>query len=508
MGGPSRAIDETAGNHHSPAVSPDGSRVAYVAEREENIDIFVADIDGENARRLTSAHRDDDEYVAEPKWSPDGTRLVWMQWPHYDMPWDEAAVVVCDVASGERKVVAGGERVINNWPHWSPDGEWIAFMSDRTSGHPNLHRVRPDGRDLECLVYERADHLWPCWSPDGRSIAYTRNEDNENQIWIWFDGRPRKITTEPGTHSDLAWIDNHRLVCIFQSPLAPPDLWVVTVDGERTQLTHSATGGVLGGDLALPEVITWRSRDGLEVSGLLFTPREVIKGKHPLVVHIHGGPVGQANKTWLPWGQFLLQRGYVVLVTNYRGSKGYGREFMEALYGDWGGGDLEDNITGAEAVIARGLADPDRVVATGGSAGGYSTVICMTKAPGFFKAGIARYGISDLATFTDTTWVFERHYIAKLMGGPGGQRPDLYRERSALHYVNDVRGPLLILQGEDDIVCHRSEMDKMTEALKKAGKHVEYTVYPDEGHGWKHVSTIIDDAKRSDDFLVRMVLNR
>lgn len=507
-GGPSRPIDEAPGNHHSPAVSPDGSRVAYVAEREEQVDIFVASIDGSHVRQVTSADPADDEYVAEPKWSPDGSRLVWMQWPHYDMPWDEAALVVANADGTERTVIAGGGRVVNNWPQWSPDGHWIAFMSDRATGHPNLHRVRPDGSGLECLVQERADHLWPCWSPDGTMLAYTRNADNENQIWIWSDGRARPVTAEPGVHSDLMWIDNRRLVCIFQSPLAPPDIWVVTTDGERRQVTHSATGGVLGGDLVLPEVISWRSRDALEITGMLFTPRNPRRGEHPLVVLIHGGPVGQWNKQWIPWSQYLVQRGYVVLVPNYRGSKGYGRDFMEALYGDWGGGDLEDNITGAEAVIAGGLVDPDKVVATGGSAGGYSTLICMTKAPGFFKAGIARYGIADLATFTDTTWVFERHYIAKLMGGPGGRRPDLYRERSPLTYVNDVRGPLLILQGEDDIVCHRSEMDKMAEALKKAGKHVEYIVYPDEGHGWKHVSTIIDDAKKSDDFLVRMVLNR
>ncbi|RIK36040.1 MAG: hypothetical protein DCC58_19775, partial [Chloroflexi bacterium] len=387
-GGPSRPVEEAAGNHHSPAVSPDGKWVAFVAEREENVDIFIASMDGSQVRCMTSTDPADDEYVAEPKWSPDGSKLVWMQWPHYDMPWDECALVVADVASGERTIVASGERVINNWPQWSPDGQWIAFMSDRNSGHPNLHRVRPDGSNLESLVYERADHLWPCWSPDGASLAYTRNEDNENQIWIWSDGRARKITTEPGVHSDLSWIDNTRIACIFQSPLAPPDIWAVTTSGERSQLTHSATGGVLGGDLVLPEVISWRSRDGLQVTGMLFTPKEQVPGKHPLVVHIHGGPVGQWNKQWIPWNQYLVQRGYVVLVPNYRGSKGYGREFMEKLYGDWGGGDLEDNITGAEAVITRGLVDPEKVVATGGSAGGYSTLICMTKAPGVFKAGI------------------------------------------------------------------------------------------------------------------------
>lgn len=505
-GGPSRRIDDAAGNHHSPAVSPDGTRVAYVAERGEAVDIFVAAIDGAWMRQISS--NNDDEYVAEPKWSPDGRSLLYMQWPHYDMPWDEAAVVVADVETGERRIVAGGERIINNWPQWSPNGESIFYMSDNGSEHPGLWAVHPDGSEPEPLVSGQHDHLWPAVSPDGGTIAFTRNSDNENQVCVFSRGETRQLTDERGVHTELVWIDERRLVCVYQSPLAPPDLWEITVDGERRQLTFSATGGVVGGDLVLPEVISWQSHDGLTIHGMLYQPKEIQPGKHPLIVHIHGGPVGQANKTWIPWIQALVQRGYVVLVPNYRGSKGYGRSFMEALYGDWGGGDLDDNVTGVEAVIARGAVDPTRVVATGGSAGGYSTLICMTRAPEVFKAGIARYGIADLATFTDRTWIFERHYLAKLMGGTGGSRAGLYRERSPLTHVDNVRGPLLILQGEDDIVCHRSEMDTMAAALKQAGKHVEYTVYPDEGHGWKHVSTIIDDARRSDDFLVRMVLNR
>jgi dipeptidyl aminopeptidase/acylaminoacyl peptidase len=504
-GGPSTPIDEAAGNHHSPSVSPDGTMVAYVAERGEQGDIFVAAIDGSWVRVLSD--RNADEYVAEPKWSPDGRSLLWMQWPHYDMPWDEAAVVVADVESGERRVVADGERVINNWPQWSPNGESILYMSDKGSEHPGLWAVQPDGSEAEQLVTGSHDHLWPAVSPDGSSVAFTRTVDNELNVCVFSQGETRQLTHEPGVHTELSWIDDSHLVCVYQSPVAPPDLWVIGTDGSRRQLTFSATGGVVSGDMTLPEVMSWTSRDGLSVTGMLFTPKETQPGKHPLIVHIHGGPVGQANKQWIPWIQYLVQRGYVVLVPNYRGSKGYGRSFMEALYGDWGGGDLDDNITGAEAVIARGLIDPTRVIATGGSAGGYSTLICMTKAPHFFKAGICRYGIADLATFTDETWIFERHYIAKLMGGHGGQLSDLYRDRSPLTFVDNA-GPLLILQGEDDIVCHRSEMDKMAAALEKAGKYVEYQTYADEGHGWKHVSTIIDDAKRSDDFLTRMVLNR
>ncbi|CAN5509531.1 prolyl oligopeptidase family serine peptidase [soil metagenome] len=504
-GGPSVQIEEAVGNHHSPAVSPDGARIAFVAERGEDVDIFVVSADGTLIRQMSS--QTDDGFVANPEWSPGGGQLMWTSWPHYDMPWDETSIIVSESTQSSAAEVAGGERVSNNWSQWSPDGKWIAFTSDRDGDHHNLWRMKPDGSDTEALVSEHCDHHRPVWSPDGKKIAYLRIEDCEHQIWVWDDGDPRQITTEPGVHSDLAWIDNDEILCVFESPLFPADLWVVNLDKDRRRLTQSATGGVIGGNLTLPKVMSWESSDGLEISGMLFEPDDIRPGKHPLMVHIHGGPVGQATKNWQPWIQQLVQQGYVVLVPNYRGSKGYGRAFMEKLYGDWGGGDLDDYITGAKAVIARGAVDPGRVVATGGSAGGYSTLICMTKAPDVFKAGIARYGISNLKSFHRKTWVFERYYLAKLMGGTGGERSDLYDDRSPINFVDDVTGPLLILQGDIDIVCHRSEMDNMTEALKAAGKDVEYHVYDGEGHGWKKISTIIDDANRSEKFLLRAVMD-
>ncbi len=502
-GGVARQVAEGSGNHHSPAVSPDNRRVAYVAERGEDVDIFVSRMDGTETRRISTG----DEYVLEPKWSPDGTRLLWCQWPHYNMPWDELAIVVAYGESGTPQIVAGGGRVSNNFPVWSPDGARIAYISDRDSEFGNLWVMHADGSGAERLVRESAQHGAPAWSPDGRRIAFTRNVDGNVQLWVWQDGAAHAIADAPGVHDSPMWLDDDHLVCVFSSPVVPPDLFRIGVDGTRQKLTQSATGGVLGGSLAMPESVRWTSRDGTEIHGLLISPAELVPGEHPLVVSLHGGPVGQTTYGWQPHAQYLAQRGYVVLQPNYRGSKGYGRTFMEKLYGDWGGGDLHDNITGAEMVIAGGLVNPRKVVPMGGSAGGYSTLICMTKAPDVFRAGVCRFGIGDLATFTDTTWVFERHYIAKLMGDPG-KHSALYRDRSAINFVADVREPILILQGEDDIVCHRSQMDEMVAALRGAGKDVEYHTYPGEGHGWRRVATIIDDAERVDNFLVRKVLNR
>jgi dipeptidyl aminopeptidase/acylaminoacyl peptidase len=503
-GGKARQIDEGPGTHHSPSISPDGTRVAYVAERGEEVDIFIAALDGAWTRKVSRG----DEYVLEPKWSPDGTRLLWCQWPHYDMPWDELAIVVADAEGNNAKIVAGGGRVTNNYPAWSPDGQRIAFISDREGDFGNLWVMGADGNGTERLVGESYQHGSPAWSPDGRRIAYTRNDDGDVQVCIWENGQTRQLTSSSGVHDTVVWLDADNLVYTFSSPIQPADVYVHSADGAlRRPLTQSATGGVLGGNLIMPEHVRWTSRDGLAISGLLITPPETVPGDHPLVVSIHGGPVGQTLCNWQPQVQYMAQRGWIVLQPNYRGSKGYGRAFMEKLYGDWGGGDLDDYLTGAEMILGQGLANPRKVVAMGGSAGGYSTLICMTKAPDFFRAGVCRYGIADLATFTDKTWIFERHYIAKLMGAPS-RNSALYVDRSAIHFVNDVNEPLLILQGEEDIVCHPSQMNMMVDALRKAGKDVEYHTYPGEGHGWRKVSTLIDDAHRTDDFLIRKVLNR
>jgi dipeptidyl aminopeptidase/acylaminoacyl peptidase len=503
-GGKARQIDEGPGNHHSPSISPDGTRVAYVAERGEDVDIFIAALDGSWTRKVSRG----DAYVLEPKWSPDGKHLLWGQWPHYDMPWDELAIVVADAEGNEPRVVAGGNRVTNNYPAWSPDGQRIAFISDREGDFGNLWVMNADGSGAERLVRESNQHGSPAWSPDGRRIVYTRNDDGDVQIYLSENGQSRQLTSSPGVHDTVVWLDADNVVYTFSSPVQPADVYVHSADGAlRRPLTQSATGGILGGNLIMPTHVQWESRDGLGITGLLITPPETVPGDHPLVVSIHGGPVGQLMCNWQPGVQYMAQRGWIVLQPNYRGSKGYGRAFMEKLYGDWGGGDLDDYITGAEMIIGQGLANPRKVVAMGGSAGGYSTLICMTKAPDFFRAGVCRFGIADLSTFTDKTWIFERHYIAKLMGAPS-RNSDLYVDRSAIHFVNDVKEPLLILQGEEDIVCHPSQMNMMVDALRKAGKDVEYTTYPGEGHGWRKVSTLIDDAHRTDDFLVRKVLNR
>src|SRR5262249_15481765 len=159
---------------------------------------------------------------------------------------------------------------------------------------------------------------------------------------------------------------------------APADVWRVDVaSGRREQLTFSVLGGIDAADLAMPEHITWTSPDGFVVHGHLYAPNEVVPGQHGCLVSIHGGPMNQSRSVWDPTTQHFVQRGWVVVKSNYRGTLGYGRAYREALFGEWGEGDLADNVGAIDYCAAHGLIRPDRAVAWGGSAGGYSTLVCV-----------------------------------------------------------------------------------------------------------------------------------
>jgi len=262
--------------------------------------------------------------------------------------------------------------------------------------------------------------------------------------------------------------------------------------------------------LSVPEPITWESEEGDQVHGLYYPPdstRFTASGAPPLIVMVHGGPTSQTRAGYSSRDAFFTTRGYAVLEVNYRGSSGYGRAYRSLLGERWGVCDVEDAVGGASHLVGLGLADRQRLVIMGGSAGGYTVLSALIQHPGFFCAGICMYGVTDLFSLASDTHKFEQRYLDSMIG-PLPETAQRYRERSPIYQADRIRDPVAIFQGEEDRVVPVSQAEAIVAALQRNGVPHEYHLYPGEGHGWRRAETIAAFYDAVLAFLKRYVLYR
>jgi len=243
-----------------------------------------------------------------------------------------------------------------------------------------------------------------------------------------------------------------------------------------------AGSSLTAGDLVAPEDFRWRSVDGREIQGWLYRPAAPAKG---LVVQIHGGPTAHSEDALSAFIQACVAAGFAVLDPNYRGSTGFGLEFREAIRIDgWGGREQDDIRTGAEAVIARGIAPAGKVAVTGTSYGGYSSWCAATRWPATLLAAAAPIcGMTDLVVDYQSTRPDLRPYSEEMLGGSPDAVPERYRERSPIHFVERIRARLLIVQGMNDPNVTPQNLHEVEVALKATGIPYETLLFDDEGHG-------------------------
>ncbi|MCA1669363.1 MAG: prolyl oligopeptidase family serine peptidase, partial [Thermomicrobia bacterium] len=511
-GGRAKKISDGEGGNASPCVAPDGAFVAYLVDRgdvDEQMFVAVRDLDAPTpaTRRITP----EGLFATGPQVSPDGTRVACViadtfgRWSH------DAQIAVVTIATGRMTVLTPTEDVVNNAPRWSPDGTTIAFISDR-SGFANVWTIAAEGGEARPLAPEPFEQAEPRWSPDGRRIAYTRNENADIQIMVTqvTSGTTEKASQRRGVHTGISWsADGERLYALHQSPEHAPNVVAYSSDGGAAlSLIEGAPGGLTDPSaFVYPEHVSWQSSDGTEVYGLLLEPKQITPNKHPALIHIHGGPTSQTMMQWDPISQYWVSRGWTVLKPNFRGSTGYGRTYTDLLHGTWTDLDLEDNVTSINVLRERHLVDERRVVAWGGSGGGLATFACMAMSPGTFAAGVALYGVSDYVNFRHQTDRLAK-YLFDAELGPIEENYDLWVQRSPVTHAARTEGPLLVLQGDADRRVPPAQSEAMVDALKKAGKTVEYHSYPGEGHGWRQTVTIRDYLTRMETFLTRYVLDR
>ena len=487
--------------------SADGSRLycvreAHEAGAEARNELVCLDADGSGEPRVVASGHD---FVAFPRLSPDGTRLAFTSWEHPQMPWDGTELWLAEVrpdgALGTPSRVAGGPEESVLQPAWSPGGE-LHFVSDR-SGWWNLYRVGASrASDVLALAPRDAEFAQPQWGlapasytflADGR-IVCTWSEDGRGHLGVLGGDGLRELPTPWDSFGRVEAQAGSRVAAIAASPSEAPAVVVIDVDdGTADIVRRSREDDLDAAYLSTPEPLTFASPEG-ESHALFYPPVNAdFEGppeeRPPLLVLSHGGPTAAASSALNPGIQYWTSRGFAVVDVNYGGSTGYGRAYRNRLRGRWGIVDSRDCIAAARALCDAGRADPERLAIRGGSAGGYTT-LCALTFHDVFAAGASYYGVADAEALAADTHKFESRYLDSLIG-PYPEARDTYRERSPIHFAEQLSCPLLVLQGLEDRIVPPEQAQVMVEALRKRGLPYAYLAFEGEQHGFRRAETIV-----------------
>ena len=488
----------------------DSARDRLIAVREDHSgdgeavnSIVALDFDGDEGGGavLTSGA----DFYANPRLSPDGTRLSWLQWDHPNMPWDGCELWVAEIGKdgglGAAERIAGGREESIFQPEWGPDGA-LYFVSDRT-GWWNLYRNRLAGAGDEPLLPMDAEFGAPQWVfgmatygfPDDRTLLATYTRDG---IWhlLAIDLASGEVTPIESPYTDMAepYAAGGGAVFEVGSPTLP--LAIARYDvasGAFETIKRSLDAEVDPGYLSVPESIEFPTEGGLTAHAFLYLPtnKDFVAAEGelpPLLVQSHGGPTGNTSTSLSLAMQFWTSRGFAVLDVNYGGSTGYGRPYRQRLTDAWGIVDVDDHVNGARYLIAQGLVDPERTAIRGWSASGYTTLATLAFRD-LFRAGASHFGISDLETMTTDTHKFESRYLDGLIG-PYPARKDVYMERSPIHHLEGFTEPLILFQGSEDTVVPPDQAETMYAAMAARGLPVALVVFEGEGHGFRRAENI------------------
>ncbi len=505
QGGLPQALTDTEGvGYRSIHWDRANGRITFVAELEApgKYQVYAMSPDGSDRQLLAEA----DEtrgVVLGARVSPDGRWLALVRTHDYQ----HLGIALRDLENGEERwlIPIPEEGWAAAWA-WGPDNRRLLVGTNLT---PN-GMVAPALLDIatgELTWLHRSE--WDveplAWSEDGRYVAYVENRAGNHVLYVHDveRGEARAVPLPPGWVWEARFSpDSTRLAVLFTASDRPSDIWVCSLDDLQPHpVTNGFVGGLTPDHFVQPYVVTYPSFDGTPIAALLYIPPNLKRdGSNPAIVHIHGGPAWQSVNRWSREIAYLVTRGYIVIAPNYRGSTGFGRAFEEANRRDLGGGDLRDVVHAVDFLKSTGYVDPGKIVVMGASYGGYLTMMSVTKYPDLWAAGVAIVPFVNWFTEYENEDEVLKAYDRMMMGDPK-ENEALWRDRSPIFFVDNIRCPLLLLAGANDIRCPAEETQQVADVLQQKGIYVEYHIYPDEGHGFVKRENQIDAMRRVARFL-------
>jgi dipeptidyl aminopeptidase/acylaminoacyl peptidase len=494
------------------AWSPDSRYLAYMSKprNSSTFEINIMDVLTKRYRALT---RNTPKELGNtgPIWSSDGK---WIAYTQQHATGKDSNVFLADAASGKATLLTphSGEHVYQATA-FSPNGKYLLLTSD-SSGYDNAGLLDITTKKIEWLTDEKCEVGSGTFSGDSQRLTWTENVDGDTDI-VLYDVASKQKTALPlpvGVNELAGSVtsfspDGQRLLYYHNGPTSPNDVWAYDFARRKsTQLTYSLLAGFSPDDMVEPFLVHYPSRDGKwQISAFVYVPHNAPRDHtHPAIVYVHGGPQSQTINNFNRVVQYLANQGYLVIAPNYRGSSGYGKEFMDADRFDMGGADLQDVLAAADWIQQTGYVDPKKLVVMGGSYGGYMSMMALTKAPEVWAAGVPIVPFVNWFTEVQNEDPLLREYDLATMGDPVRNKT-LWEDRSPINFVDRIKVPVLLLAGGNDPRCPKSEAQQVADAIKKRGGTAELKIYENEGHGFARVENQIDAYTRMADFLKKYV---
>jgi prolyl oligopeptidase PreP (S9A serine peptidase family) len=507
--------------------SHNGKYIVYGSNEDNpsNMLVYIKNINN-NSSNETFCITNKEGWYIPGYWSPDNKKLSCSQL----VTLTDYVIWLLNIENAEMvKAIPSEDEIIQKGRFtvgpWSPDGKGFYVISDLEREYANLAFYDIGKSKLEWVFTPQHDIELVDLSSDGTILTWTENVDGYSSI---FTKNLRNEQVQEITNLSLNGViedlklspDGKRIGIMMTTPISPSDIYVVDIDKGKDdnknnsniqKISHSFLGNIPESLLIKPDLIKYKSFDGLDVSAFLYKPKEDSGVdnktiKFGAILSIHGGPTAEERPLYDYCGlyQYLTNNRLVVIAPNFRGSTGYGKSFEKKIYHDWGGNELQDLEYAIKWLKSQEWIDTNRIGVFGASFGGFATLSCITRMPQYnWKAAVDIVGPSNLVTFAKAVPEHWKRFMGELVGDTEREE-DFLKERSPINYVDNINPTtsLLVIQGANDPRVVKNESDQIVERLRSKSIGVEYMVFEDEGHGFTKYSNLVKALKKSAEFLV------